>query len=287
MRIQIASDLHLEMRPKTPFRDLLEPTAPVLALLGDVAPLKHPNLRPFIEWCAERWETVLWIPGCVELLGPGSGNEYADREGRPPEMLLALQRMRVLAEPYWNVTVLDHDGMVSSDGIYVFGLPFWRFPRDEAYVWHPGFYRYVEAEPSPADPAFLRAEYNRDLAWLHSKVKAQQEPVVVLSHFGPTTWIQEQGFIGDPDRSTVFPDIEELLKPPVVAWLCGHCHQSALVQKECFDATNSKGTVLIATNPKGMPMENADYRRDAVIRIDPRLYGRGVEGGAGYAPAAL
>jgi hypothetical protein len=269
MRIQIASDLHLEERPKATFRELLEPSvAPILALLGDIAPLNHPNLRPFLEWCSENWETVLWIPGCVELLGPGSGNERMD----VPDLDVPIQRMKYIAEPYWNITVLDHEGMVSSDGVYIFGLPFWRFPSDEAHVWHPVFYRYVPAEPSPTNQTFLRQAYNNDLKWIRAKAAAQKEPVVILSHYGPTTWIQEEGFLGDPDRSVVFPDIEELLKPPIVAWLCGHCHQSTQVQKEWSDAGGSKGTVLIANNPKGLPMENLAYRRDGVIRIDPRLY---------------
>lgn len=252
------------------FRDLLDPAAaPLLALLGDVAPLSHPNLRPFLEWCSERWDTVLWIPGCLELLGPGSENE---NRLDAPDFGRAVDKMRAIADPYWNIQVLDHEGMVSSDGIYIFGLPFWRFPRDEAHVWHPQLYRYVEAEPSPCSPAVLRAAYNRDLLWLRGRAKAQREPIVILSHFGPTTWIQEENFVGDPDKSVVFPDIEELLRPPIVAWLCGHCHQSAHIQKEWADATGGKGTVLIATNPKGLPMENLDYRKEGVIRIDPRLY---------------
>lgn len=273
MRLQIASDLHLESRPKQTFRELLEPgAAPLLALLGDVAPLSHPNLRPFLEWCSEHWETVLWIPGCVELLGPGSGN---DRPGgsSAPDFLLPVERMKRLAEPFWNITVLDHDGMVSSDGVYVFGLPFWKFPNEEGYIWDPRYYRYVESEPSPADPAVIRRAYNESLAWVQARASAQKEPVVILSHFGPTTWIQEEGFVGDPDRCVVFNDVERLLRPPIVAWLCGHCHHSTLVQKEWSDADGSKGTVLIATNPKGLPFENLEYRRDAVIRIDPQLYG--------------
>jgi hypothetical protein len=269
MRIQIASDLHLEQRPKAVFRDLIEPSvAPILALLGDIAPLNHPNLRPFLEWCSERWETVIWIPGRIELLGPGSGNEQM----RVPDLRVPLERMRYLTEPYWNITILDHEGMVSSDGVYIFGLPFWKFPNDEGYVWNPAFYRYVQAEPSPTDDSFLRRAYNEDLKWLKAKTSSQREPIVILSHYGPTTWIQEEGFVGDPDKSVVFPDIEEILRAPVVAWLCGHCHQSTIVEKEWSDAGGSKGTVLIANNPKGMPMENLAYRKDAVIRIDPTLY---------------
>jgi hypothetical protein len=95
---------------------------------------------------------------------------------------------------------------------------------------------------------------------------------MILSHYGPTTWLQEETFIGDPDKSVVFPDIEEILRTPVIAWICGHVHQSLQFSKEWHDATGSKGTVLIVTNPKGNLYENLDYRRDAVLRIDPSLF---------------
>lgn len=269
MRLQIASDLHLELRPKMTFKEILEPrVAPVLALLGDIAPLRHEGLRSFMEWCSENWDTVIWIPGKSELLGPGSGNE-----GRSiPDLDAAVGRMRQLVEPFWNITILDHEGMVSEDGIYIFGLPFWKFPRDEGHVWHPQFYRYVEAEPSPMDPETLRAIYNQDLAWIRSKARAQKEPIVILSHYGPTTWLQEESFLGDPDRSVVFPDVEELLKGPVVGWFCGHVHQSVQFSKEWSDATGSKGTVFIAANPKGALYQNLEFRTDAVVRVDPRLF---------------
>jgi hypothetical protein len=263
MRIQIVSDLHLDVRPKATFRELLEPSAPILALLGDVAPVQFPHLRPFLEWASERWETVLWIPGWAELFSFGTA---------PSDMHLAVERMKAMAEPYWNITVLDHDGMVSTDGIYIFGLPFWKLPRDEGHVWHPTLYRYVEAEPTPIDGDLARSLYNADIRWLRERVKPQREPVVILSYLGPATWLQEEGFAGEPDRSVVLPELEELLRQPVVAWLCGHCHESVLYQKSWADATGSKGTVLIATNPKGMLLQNLAYRTDAVIRIDPTLY---------------
>jgi hypothetical protein len=264
MRIQIASDLHLELRPKQTFREFLEPgAAPLLALLGDIAPLTDPNLRPFLEWCSEHWETVLWIPGYSELLQSGA-----------PSLEAAVTAMRSVASPYANIAVLDHEGMVSSDGIYLFGLPYWKFPRDETAIWNPAFSRYVEAEPSQLDPAKQRLVYRADMDWLRKITLAQKEPVVILSHMGPTTWMQEETFVGDPDKSIVVPEIELLLRPPVVAWLCGYTHSSIEFQKEWSDAGGHKGSIFIATNPRGRPLENLAYKRDAVVRIDPALYTR-------------
>lgn len=269
MRIQFASDLHLELRPKMTFRELLEPAvAPVLALLGDIAPLDSPQLVPFMEWCSEHWDTVLWVPGVLELCGPHPTTASM------PNLRTGVTKMRKLVEPFWNITVLDHDGMVSEDGIFIFGLPFWKFPKEGSAVWHPIKYQYVPPEPSPMDPGYMVELYNEDLAWVRNKIHGQNEPVLILSHHGPTTWLQEEGFIGDPDRSITYPDIEQILKSPLVAWLSGHTHQSVQTVKEWSDATGSKGSVFLATNPKGRPMENLDYRRDAVVKLDPALFGR-------------
>jgi hypothetical protein len=259
MRLQIASDLHLELRPKQTPREFLEPAAPVLALLGDVAPLTCPNLQPFLEWCSENWETVIWIPGYSELLDSDVGLEDA------------VTGMRAMASPYMNVHVLDHEGMVSTDGIYIFGLPFWKFPRDGAAIWNPQFHRYVEAEPSPIDPTAMRALYRSDIEWLRSTLGVQRDPVVILSHMGPTTWMQEETFVGDPDKSLAVPEMELLLRQPLVAWLCGYMHKSVEFEKEWATAEGT-GRVYIATNPRGRLHENLDYKRDAVVRIDPALY---------------
>jgi hypothetical protein len=264
MRIQIASDLHLELRPKQTPREFLEPgAAPLLALLGDVAPLTDPNLRAFLEWCSEHWETVIWIPGYSELLKSGATSLEA-----------AVSTMRSIAAPYENIVILDHEGMVSSDGIYLFGLPFWKFPRDETAIWNPAFNRYVEAEPSPLDPALMRRLYRTDVNWLQRITAAQKEPIVILSHMGPMTWIQEETFVGDPDKSLVVPEIETLMRPPVVAWLCGYTHSSVQFEKEWADAGGRKGSIFLATNPRGRPFENLEYKRDAVVRLDPKLYSR-------------
>jgi hypothetical protein len=122
------------------------------------------------------------------------------------------------------------------------------------------------------NPAYMVELYNRDLEWVRSKIHGQNEPVLILSHFGPTTWLQEEDFVGDPDRSIIYPDVEQILKSPLVAWLSGHTHQSVQISKEWSDATGSKGSVFLATNPKGRPLENLEYRRDAVVRLDPALF---------------
>jgi hypothetical protein len=179
--------------------------------------------------------------------------------------------MRSLAAPYKNIQVLYREAMISSDGIYILGLPFWKFPRDGTAIWNPQFARYVEAEPSPVHPKLLKHLFTTDLTWIRQMIRKQHDPVVVLSHIGPMTWLQEESFVGDPATSIVFQDMEELLRPPIVAWICGHTHASVEYQKAWVSAGGEKSTVLLVTNGKGRPFENLYYRTDAVLRINSGL----------------
>lgn len=73
-RVQIASDLHLEFLSSLPQADqdaklsaMIVPSAPVLALLGDIGIPTHPIYRRFLLQQAERFEAVLVIAGNHEF----------------------------------------------------------------------------------------------------------------------------------------------------------------------------------------------------------------------------
>ena len=248
MRIQLASDLHLEARPSATFEELLEPgVAPILALLGDIAPLNHQNLHAFLEWCSERWETVLWLPGKVECFSFINNNELAWRPYQD-----AIDEMRRVAAPFWNVTVMAQEQFASSDGVLILGCPLWKL--------------------TPLEGDEVRTLYWNDLAWLKRSVRGNRLPVIVLTHVGPVPWMYEEGWAFETDEVPMLPDMELLLRTPIVAWASGHCHQTIEAQKGWSEATGRTGTVLLVSNPLGFEGQNRAYRRDAVLRIDPSQF---------------
>ena len=66
-RLQIASDLHLEQRPGATFKDFIAPSAPTLALIGDIGrvdtPEERKHLLAFLIEASKAFETVLYVPG--------------------------------------------------------------------------------------------------------------------------------------------------------------------------------------------------------------------------------
>ena len=66
-RIQYASKLLINKIPViTNPATILKPSAPILALLGDIGSPFCNNTRNFIEWTTRHWDMVLWVPGVEE-----------------------------------------------------------------------------------------------------------------------------------------------------------------------------------------------------------------------------
>lgn len=246
MRLQFASDLHLEARPKQTFETILEAgLCPNLALLGDIAPVDHPNFRPFLEWCSERWTTILFVPGATELGNPS----------RPEDLELALFKLRSVCAPFQNIHVLQRgDTFFTDDGLLVLGLIYWSH--------------------RPWVPIFQQEEHTRDMDWIRKTCKQYTNPVLILSHMGPTAWVQEE-VPSEPDAAGVFPEVELILRSPLVAWVFGHCHATLEYAKTWNDAGGTGRPVLMLCNGLGTrKTPNPDFRADAILRLDPAVFYR-------------
>jgi hypothetical protein len=233
MRIQFTSDLHLEERPKTTFETFLEHgRCPVLALLGDICPSTHPNFKPFLEWCSERWETILYVPGNVELFESNPAWSIAE----------SLSHLIGVTSAYKNIHVLYRDKFMSSDGLLVLGCAFWSCIPDA--------------------PKSHRKRHLEDVEWVRAATKETTLPVLVLTHYGPTRWVQNELVLENPAKSPVNHEIEVLLRSPVLVWIFGHLHGYIEYTKTWNSADGAGSDVLLVSNGYG-----SHHRRDAILGI--------------------
>jgi hypothetical protein len=73
-------------------------------------------------------------------------------------------------------------------------------------------------------------------------------------------------------------ETELLLREPIVAWAFGHCHAYVEYSKTWNTANGTPRSVILVCNGMGSPLSSKwrlafeDYRIDAVLAIDPKLY---------------
>ena len=266
MRIQYFSDVHLEIN-KTPakgYEELLVPVAPILALCGDIGDPESPEYEAFLKWASSQWKQVLLVPGNHEFwrLKPGSQKTI--------ESTLFL--LRSFEQKFPNVCLLWRTKLMSEDNVVILGCPLWSRPA-EGLVPHESEKAYVDRDNS-FDARTLTQLHETDLAWLKRELRQIREntPVVVLTHYAPTLLLINRDNVSDAESTLYASDLDILLRPPVVAWICGHVHQVVQWTKSWSTATGESGSVLIVTNPRGYPRQESGWRRDAVLRIDPELY---------------
>ncbi len=266
MRIQYISDIHLEIHKTPPkgFDELLVPVAPVLALLGDIGDPESPLYEAFFTWASFHWKQILLVPGNHEFwrIKPGSKKTI--------ESTLFL--LRKLEQKFPNVCLMWRTKLVSEDGVVILGCPLWSRPA-EGLLPHESEKAYVDRDNS-FDSRTLTQLHETDLRWLKQELKQirENQPVVVLSHYAPTLLLVNRDNVSDAESTLYASDLDILLRPPVVAWACGHVHRVVQWTKSWSTATGQSGSILIVTNPRGYPNQETNWRRDAVLRIDPDAY---------------
>jgi hypothetical protein len=248
------------MNKPVEYTELLTPVAPVLALLGDIGDPESDELRKFIEWCTRMWKQVLYIPGNHEFwrLKPGSKKTISS----------ALTILRSFEKLFPNFLLMWRGKVYSEDGIIVLGTPLWSRPA-EGVIPHEHERAWVDNDRT-FDAQTLATLHQEDLNWLKQELTAARGTmVVILTHYAPSLLLINRNWINRPEATLYASDLDILIRPPVVAWACGHVHQSIQWLKGWESATGETGVVLLTTNPRGYARDESGFRADAVLRINP------------------
>ncbi len=260
MLLQFCSDLHLEDG------DLgaeLPVSAPYLALLGDIAPIRHPRLAPFLRRCSSRYKGVLFVAG---------NHEYYPTELSIATMSTLRSELTALCNELDNVHFLDNSAVV-LDGVRFLGTTLWSNVPEAAEQ---------EVERAMPDYSSIRTEVNRYLsvketnelhdqavAWLRRELSnndddiEQQQPTVVLTHHAPLvkhTSDPKYETLENAMRYAFATDMMFLMRAPVKAWLFGHTHW----RTDLLLAND----IRVCSNPLGYENEDKNhFEPDCVIDI--------------------
>lgn len=254
MRIQLASDLHLELLARMwPQERLIGalPGADVLVLAGDI----DRGVRAIERFA--RWPVpVLYLAG---------NHEYYDS---PWEQLRV--DLRRAAEGT-AVRFLDND-VVTLGGVRFLGSTLWTdyglagVAQADAMAAAEDFlldHRRIITRSGPLRAAQALEEHQRSRAWLARELSRDRAtPTVVISHHGPHPGSIHARFAGSVVNGAFVSDLVDLVEQADL-WLHGHVHDS-------FDYR--VGRCRVVSNPRGYALNRREASAVDELQFENRAF---------------
>ena len=256
MRIQYASDLHLEFEHN---RELLErgvgllPVGDILVLAGDVSYLGDKKMIrwPFFDWCAEYFQETLIVPGNHEYYGGYDiGETLVDYEFKYRD----------------NVRYLNNKSFVIGD-VELFFTTLWTH-INPIFLWaiQRGMNDYrrciLDGIRLTAYEVDILHTISKD--WLRTSLQSSKATrKIVVTHHCPTERKPFNKYPGNPLNSAFQVDLDSFIEQSEVDyWIYGHTHYAG-----------GSGTVIGKTKLMCNQMgyvnygEDGDYVNDMVIEV--------------------
>lgn len=235
MRIQYASDLHLELWPKTTFEETLRPEADYLVLCGDVSTPDHPNYRKFLEFVSENWELVFYIPGLCEM--KQSYELFLNR-------CSTFKNIHVL---YKNSFLLREE----DETLLIVGVPLMTRKHNELFDEHR---QYLERVIKTSQYPILVCSYYAPFTWMYDEDSVKNPSETIAEH-------DLEKLIVKPVLAWIVGHIHLSIEYIRRYFLTTGEDGSVLF------VSNPRGKIL-ESEGKLYP-QNRYYRKEAVIRLNP------------------
>lgn len=250
--IQIVSDIHLEYRKKGNF-PIITRHAENLGLLGDIGKPFMESYGDFLSVQSAKFEHVFVVMG---------NHEYYHSE-KTVDQVLAEARQTCLR---WNnVHLLEHDKFDLTDKTTVLGCTLWsKVDKSIARAISDTTKIKIKTDGTQGikrlDVDTMLEWHQRDIDWIRvtlENVKEEGRNAVVLTHHAPLMEMlgtYQSGRL----HSAYASDLQNLFKPPLLAWASGHVHSNCDIE---YNGIRS------VSNTLGYPKEDTGYKKNVVIYV--------------------
>lgn len=260
-QIQYVSDLHLEHHDKQNEGYIipsmfLKPSAPYLALCGDIGNPDLAAYEAFLAWCSRSYRLVFLVAGNHEY--------YNYRSPGKSDISARKDKLRSITAKYKNVYFLDCSSYyIAEFNLRILGCTLWSDTSsgDDAKIitYMNDARNILFKNEEPLVPRHMTDLFQEEKAWLINQLdlaKQRKEDVLVLTHYLPSFQLIAEKYKDNPLNMCFASDCEDLLQPPVKAWICGHSHTG--VTKEIQG-------VRCVMNPYGYPGERVETRSTIAV----------------------
>lgn len=215
MKIQYASDLHLEFRDNKKFIDSfkdIEPSGDILILAGDIMNFCSPD-KDFLKWCSINFRDTYYLPGNDEYYG----SDISLRSGSFNESLLS------------NVHLVNNTSIQVEDVNLVFST-LWSNLSVLSSLYIGGFLSDFRAIKS-GKTTFSTNEYNylhqTALAFIKTEIDNIKGKTVFVTHHCPTFKAINPKFKDSMFNDGFHTELSDLIDHGAIGpdyWIYGHNH---------------------------------------------------------------
>lgn len=217
MKIQYASDLHLEFRENTEYlsQHPLSVKGDILVLAGDIQVFRGKawEKHPFFDWCAKNYKETFIIPGNHEYYdGMELSNRFDDYEYHLRD----------------NVRYINNQSVVIDETELFFTTLWTKIPTAEIVPVQMGLTdcRRIVYNGTGFKSQDYAALHQICIDWLTDALrKSTAKNKVLVTHHQPTTRISDSRFKSSPINSAFAVSMDEFIESSEVDyWIYGHTH---------------------------------------------------------------
>ena len=219
MRIQYASDLHIEFYDNSVFlaRGPFKVAGDVLVLAGDTLPLREFDAysqHRFFDWCADHFRETLLVPGNHEYYGDNLArfNNSWERKLRH------------------NVTMYQNRSVILDDTEFILSTMWSRIPMKDWSKLRKGMsdFTLIKNGLLPLTPGMYNIYHQRNLAFIKRAVsESTAAKKIVVTHHVPSRLLVAPEFRGTSLESGFTVDLTDYIETSGIdLWIFGHSHRS-------------------------------------------------------------
>jgi predicted phosphohydrolase len=217
MRLQIASDLHLEFHENREYIKLnpLKVAGDILLLAGDIATLRNMGLyRDFFDFAADNYRHTYWVPGNHEYYN----SDMANRSGT----------FREAIRP--NVTMLNNCTIRQENFRLHFTTLWSDISASKAWNIERGLmdFHLIKFEGQRLSVEQYNRMHAESVAFLHSAVQGNckdDEKHIIVTHHLPTFQNYPAKYLGSPLNEAFATNLDGFIEScGADYWVYGHNH---------------------------------------------------------------
>lgn len=218
MKVQYASDLHLEFYDNYTFENFIKPSAEILFLLGDIGNPDSIIYQNFIQDCSNNFNKVFLIAGNHEY--------YSGKNIKDIDLII-----KNICTKYNNVIFLNNDIYELNDDYVLIGTTLWsNLSQNEMVdlIFSSNDFLKIKNEGKNLDFNTVNSFFKNNVRWLEDNLKKIiDKKIIILTHHLPSYKCINKKYNQNRTNSAYASNLDYLFsKYKINYWFFGHTHTS-------------------------------------------------------------